>query len=678
MKRNTLPELLAPAGSFDAFVAALSAGADAVYLGSANHNARIGAKNFNNEELKKAFEIAGAYGKKIYITLNTLVSDRELKEVLEEVELFLNMGADTFIVQDLGLIKALKKSFPEIVIHASTQTLTHNFQQIKELEKLGVSRAVVARELDKKNLYQICHESPIEIEAFVHGALCVCQSGGCLFSSLVGGRSGNRGECAQPCRLPYSFKGSDMKYPLSLSDLTLSEHINELVEMGVASLKIEGRMKSKEYVGGVVSVFRKLLDEGRNINGKEKEHLEKLFSRDGFTDGYFESKLGKKMFGVRSESDKNETRKIVLPEYSLPKIKIDATFKVTKDGAELEFKNDTVSAKAILPAPEKALTKPIDYNFAYSQISKLGDTVFELDKFDFSSDGDYIYPRSDLNRLRREVCEKLLERKAAITKKEVLYEIQEEKPTPLSHYVIFAPHRKVTSKEAELITEKADRVYFPLFKMPDLPDYDKVGAVLPVIVYDRQLKEVEDELKILFKKGVKFVYAENIGVAKLALDIGFKVLGGIRLNVYNSYTAEVLKNMGFEAVLLSPELSSPQKRDIKKSLPVGETVFGRLPLMIMENCVMNLRDNCRENSDCKLCQKSTILTDRKGVNFPVFPEYFHRCQIFNSVPTVLSDIKVTDGISFRAIFITDEKDILKTVDSVMNGEKPKGEFTRKG
>lgn len=678
MKRNKLPELLAPAGGFDAFVSAVSAGADAVYLGTARHNARIGAKNFNNEELKRAFDIAGLYGKKIYITLNTLVSDRELTEVLNEVESLMNMGGNIFIVQDLGLVSVLKKTFPDITIHASTQCVTHNFEQIKALEELGVSRAVVARELDKENLYQICQRSPIEIEVFVHGALCVCQSGGCLFSSLVGGRSGNRGECAQPCRLPYSFKGSDMNYPLSLSDLTLSDHITDLVDMGVTSLKIEGRMKSKEYVGGVVSVFRTLLDEGRNVNKKEKELLSKLFSRNGFTDGYFESKLGKTMFGVRSESDKNETKKLVLPEYSLPKIKIDATFKVTKDSAELEFKNDTVSAKASLHAPEKALTKPIDYNFAYSQISKLGDTPFELDKFDFSYDGDYIYPRSELNRLRREVCEKLLERKETVIKKEALYEIDETKPTPLSHYVVFAPHRRVTSKEAEVLLKKTDRVYFPLFRVPNLSDYEKAGVLLSVIVYDSQFEEVEEELKRLFKKGIKFAYAENVGVAKVALSIGFKVLGGIRLNVYNSYTAKVLNSMGFEALLLSAELSSSQKRDIKKSLPTGETVYGRLPLMIMDNCIMNLGDNCRNHCDFKNCEKSTVLTDRRGVNFPVFPEYFHRCQIYNSVPTVLNDIKATDGVSFRAIFITDEKDVIKTVNSVMSGEKPSGNFTRKG
>lgn len=679
MENKKIPELLAPAGSFDAFTAAISRGADAVYLGTPQHNARVNAKNFDREELKKAFDIAGVLERKIYITLNTLVSDRELEEVLSYVDELRCIGANTFIVQDLGLIYALKKVFPDIVLHASTQCVTHSLEQIKALHEMGVSRAVVARELDRDNLYQICRESPVEIEAFVHGALCVSHSGACLFSSLVGGRSGNRGECAQPCRLPFSGAGLD--YPLSLSDLSLSDYVTELSEMGIASLKIEGRMKSPEYVGGVVSVFRALLDEGRNITEDEKKHLARLFSRNGFTDGYYAKKLGKAMYGVRRAEDKKETRLVEPTEYILPKKKIDARLEVKSEGGLLEFKTGEKAVEVNLPKPDIAEKRPIDFGFAYSQLSKLGDTPFELDKLDFSADGNYIYPRSILNFARREASEKLI---FSLTKGETLCERKDldtlipGKAVSLSHYVVFAPHRKPEKEEVQELLKKTDRVYLPLFSFPTLDSYERVGVVMPLVIKDSERGEVEKELSRLHSLGVRRVYAENLGAVKLARGLHFEVLGGVRLNVYNSYTAKVYADLGVEGVMLSPELTPPQKRDIVKTLPSGETLFGRLPLMIMENCIMNLRDGCRECSDFKSCSKRVVLQDRQGVKFPVFPEYFHRCQIFNSVPAYSGDKKPTEGVSFRVIFITDEKDSVETVKDVIQGKSPTLEFTRKG
>ena len=679
MENKKLPELLAPAGSFDAFTAAISSGADAVYLGTPRHNARVNAKNFDNDDIKRAFDIAGVLDRKIYITLNTLVSDRELEEVLSHVDELRHIGANTFIVQDLGLIHALKKAFPDIVIHASTQCVTHSLEQIKALHEMGVTRAVVARELDRENLYQICRESPVEIEAFVHGALCVSHSGACLFSSLVGGRSGNRGECAQPCRLPFS--GNGMEYPLSLSDLSLSDYVTELSEMGVASLKIEGRMKSPEYVGGVVSVFRKLLDEGRNITGEEKKHLARLFSRNGFTDGYYAKKLGRAMYGVRRAEDKKETKLVTPTEYLLPKKKIEATLEVKSEGGLLEFRVGERAVAVSLPRPDIAENRPIDFDFAKAQLSKLGDTPFELEKLDFSADGDYIYPRSTLNLARREASEKLilaLTGGKALSERGELPKLIPQKAKSFSHYVVFAPHRRPEKEEVNELLKKTDRVYLPLFGFPALDSYEKVGAVMPLVIKDSEKGKVESELRRLHDLGVRRVYAENLGAVKLARGLNFEVLGGVRLNVYNSYTAKVYKDLGVEGIMLSPELTPPQKRDIVKVIPVGETLFGRLPLMIMENCIMNLRDGCRECSDFKACRKSAVLQDRQGVRFPVFPEYFHRCQIFNSVPVFNGDKKPMGDVSFRVIFITDEKDSVGTVKRIISGEKPNGEFTRKG
>lgn len=293
-----LPELLSPAGSPEALRAAVLAGADAVYIGGTQFNARMNARNFDRPAIKEAVETCHGRGVKLYVTMNTLVFDRQMKEALEFAHFLYEAGVDALIVADLGFALELKKRLPAFPLHASTQMSGHNVAAAEFLNNVGFCRMVCARELSRENMRTLCARSPIEIEAFVHGALCVSQSGQCLFSSIVGGRSGNRGECAQPCRLPYNGK-----YPLSLKDNCLAGHIKELIDMGVASLKIEGRMKNPEYVYAVVSRYRKLLDEARDADVEEIKDLARIFSRDGFTDGYFMGKIGMQMNGVRREAD---------------------------------------------------------------------------------------------------------------------------------------------------------------------------------------------------------------------------------------------------------------------------------------------------------------------------------------------------------------------------------------
>ena len=276
------PELLSPAGSPQSLKAAIEGGADAIYLGMGAFNARMKAKNFTEDELSYGIELAHSYGAKVYIAANTLLYDRELDEYLCNAEKAYLLGADAIIAADLGGAKELKKRIP-IELHASTQLSGHSVESAKRLCEAGFSRMVLAREMSREDIEYFCKESPIEAEVFVHGALCVCHSGQCLFSSIVGGRSGNRGECAQPCRLPYK-NGKRTQYPLSLKDLSLAEHVKTLCEMGVASFKIEGRMKSPEYVRDVTKVFRRLIDENRNADADELEYLARVFSRGGHTD----------------------------------------------------------------------------------------------------------------------------------------------------------------------------------------------------------------------------------------------------------------------------------------------------------------------------------------------------------------------------------------------------------
>ncbi len=317
-KNSGLPELLSPCGSPEAVRAAVLAGADAVYMGGRRFNARANAKNFTDEELRKAIEYCHARGVRVYVTLNTVLYDRELPEALAYAGLLYEMGVDAVICADMGLITLMQKRLPGLPVHVSTQAAVHNLPALQRLAGLGVTRVVVARELPKKLLEEICKKSPVEIEMFVHGALCVSCSGQCLLSAVMGGRSGNRGECAQPCRLPYepvagvrakqARRGKE--YPISLRDLSLAGHIPELIEMGVSSLKIEGRMKSPSYTGGVTRIYRMLLDERRAATEAEADALRRIFSRGGFTDAYFTGEGGtlRIMLGVRSERDKKQSR----------------------------------------------------------------------------------------------------------------------------------------------------------------------------------------------------------------------------------------------------------------------------------------------------------------------------------------------------------------------------------
>ncbi len=299
--------LLSPAGSMQALKTAINAGADEVYLGGSDFNARMNASNFDRDALVKAGKLCRNANVGMHITLNTLIYDREFKSVLEYVDFLANdVRPDALIVQDLGLACRIRSEFPNLALHASTQMRIHSYLDAEYLKGLGFTRAVLARELPREDIAEFA-KTGLETEIFVHGAICVSESGGCLMSSVIGNRSGNRGECAQPCRLPYK---SGNKYPLSLKDMCLASHIKEIERAGVTALKIEGRMKSPDYVGTVTSVYRRLIDESRNARGDEIKLLNDVFSRSGFTDGYFTSRINRDMFGIRREEDKKAAEKI--------------------------------------------------------------------------------------------------------------------------------------------------------------------------------------------------------------------------------------------------------------------------------------------------------------------------------------------------------------------------------
>lgn len=619
---KALPELLAPAGSARALDAAIDAGADAVYFGASAFNARIGAKNFVWDELSDAFERCHAYGVRAYVTLNTLVLDREMGEYLGTAEKLWRLGADAFIVADLGGAAVLRRHLPEAELHASTQMSGHNTYAAKVLHELGFSRMVLARETSLENIKTFTKNSPIEAEIFIHGALCVSHSGQCLFSSIVGGRSGNRGECAQPCRLPYARGNS---YPLSLKDLCLAEHIPSIIDSGAASLKIEGRMKSAEYVHAVTSVYRRLLDERRGADAEEIEYLSSVFSRGGFTDGYFTGKIGRSMLGVRSDEDKERTRALETFDKIKRKrpVSISAVF-CPDEPSKLTMVEDGREVTVFGDVPMAAINAPMTHESVRTSLSKLGDTPFFLENADIDIRGKLMLPASKLNALRRAAVAALIG-----TAKRELPEIKYKAIDKLSKGSESLSARFASS---EAITDKArsffERIYLPL----EAFDGSVKGVIIPPVIFDGETYEVSKKLKKAKEMGAKYALIGNLGHIELAKEAGLVPVGDFRLNIFNRESAAQAEALGFEEYILSPELTLAQIRDIGGKSSV--IVSGRLPLMLLEKCAI------KAFSSCDGCSKGkAALTDRMGKSFPVLREWEHRNVIYNSLPTYMGDKK---------------------------------------
>ena len=620
-----LPELLCPAGSPAALDAAIEGGADAVYLGGAAFNARMFAKNFGGDDLRSAVLRAHSYGVKVYLTLNTLVTDRELPEFLRAAYDAHAAGVDAIIVADLGGAAAIHRVYPEIELHASTQASGHCSDMGKQLAALGFSRMVIARETSADDLKRTIEESPIEIEAFIHGALCVSHSGQCLFSSLVGGRSGNRGECAQPCRLPFAC-GRKQGYPLSLKDLTLAAHVPALIEYGVSSLKIEGRMKSPEYVRDTARIWRRLLDENRAATPEELKRLSEIFSRGGLTDGYFTENIGHGMLGIRSDADKSQSRALEpftgitkkLPLSVSAEIKKDAPCKMTLSHGEHRV---TVSGEI----PQTAINAPLTRDSAEKNLTKFGGTPYAVSSFELTLDDGLMLPLSKLNELRRSALEALNQ-----AKEQAKEPIEKRDYSPLRSQEKRKAHNTARFYDAEQIPPVAfdyfDVIYLPLHKHAE----GVSGVVLPPVIFEGDMPRVKVMLADAKQRGAQYALVGNVGHLAAVKESGLIPVGDFRLNATNNESVLQLEKLGLQETFLSLELTLPQIRDIKGNTAV--VTYGRAPLMTLEKCVI------KEIADCNICAKGkAILTDRRGVTFPVLREWEHRNVVYNSLPTCMSD-----------------------------------------
>lgn len=646
-RKDDLPELLAPAGDFECLVAAVRGGADAVYIGGKAFSARAYAKNFDSDEIKKAVSYCHLHGVKLYVTMNILLFGNELDEAVAFAKELYVFGVDALIVADLGLIRRLRSEIPDLELHASTQMSVNNSLGADLAYSLGCTRVVLARELSGKNIREVTEKCKAETEVFLHGALCVCHSGQCLFSSMIGGRSGNRGECAQPCRLPYN----DGKYILSLSDLSLAEHVTELIESGVASLKIEGRMKSPDYVYTVTSIYRRLLDEHRNSTREENRRLERAFSRGGFTDGYFRGDTFGRMTGVRTEADKQASRMDATGDFTPDRVKVRARVKI-KLGEPSEmtvYGIDTDREVTVHgDCADVAKSAPLTEDAVKERLSKMGNTFLSLSPSDIELEldsGVNMSPAS-LNRLRREAAERFECFGRALTDDENGQKLN----TPPAFFEENAPKRIAVFHRADTLSSLGEDVlsHFDVIFAP-LTDYGAVkdkanGIYLPPVIMEDEIQTVERLVEAAKENGVRYALIGNLSHVVLAEKYGLTPLGDFRLNVTNSDSIFALKDIGVQSVTVSAELTARQAGGIG----ARAIVYGRIPLMITERCFM------KDNFGCDKCGKCTLV-DRKGIAFPMMREFSHRNLIFNSVYTYmadkLSDIRGVRGHHF--IFTTE-------------------------
>jgi len=635
-RKDKLPELLAPAGDFECLVAAVRGGADAVYIGGKSFGARAFARNFDIGEIGRAAAYCHIHGVRLYVTVNTLLLESELSDAVNfAIELY-RVGVDALIVADLGLVRILRRELPDMELHASTQMSVHNSLGADVAHSLGLCRVVLARETSGEDIRRITEKCKPEIEVFVHGALCVCHSGQCLFSSMLGGRSGNRGECAQPCRLPYNGKGAI----LSLTDLSLADHITELIESGVSSLKIEGRMKSPDYVYTVTKIYRALLDSHRNASGEEARRLRDAFSRGGFTDGYFTGKIQDKgMLGVRSEEDKEASKRLEGGDFTPDRVKLTAKA-VIKRGqrAMLSLRHpEGYVASVYGEMPSEAINAPLSVEGVRARLAKMGNTFFSLDPDDIelSLDEGLNLSPAEINRMRRVAVESL---EGFHYTKRRLYEVKtfsyndryEPRPILGRTAAFYRPEvYNVLKNEGRL--GNFDAIFLPLYRLDEC-DLVPQGVMLPPVISEGEIDEVRSMLLSARAKGVKYALVGNLGQLPLVSEVGLLCLGDFRLNACNSSTLALLDSLGISDCVLSVELVEGAAR----ALGGRAMTMGRVPLMITERCFI------KDNLGCSKCESAT-LTDRRGVAFPIRREFKHRNVIFNSALTYMADKLLAAG-----------------------------------
>ena len=620
-------ELLAPAGSMEALRAAVQNGANAVYLGCGQFNARQSAKNFTPQALTEAVKYCHVRGVQVHLTLNTLVSDKETADAIALIRHAAQSAVDAFIVQDLGIVQLCKQIAPHIPIHGSTQMTIHSLPGVQLCAAMGLSRVVLSRELSREEIRYICQNTPIEIEVFGHGALCMCYSGQCYLSAAIGGRSGNRGRCAQPCRQSYGYGRWQNKYPLSLKDNCLIHYLKDLEAMGVASIKLEGRMKKPEYVAAVTGIYRQALDNG-NVTRDMMAGLHTAFNRQGFTDGYYRSDVGLDMFGVREDTREDpQWAKQMRQTYEAAEaglVPIAFQAEIRPDGSTLTVTDPDGRVCTLNgPVPEVARVMELTEEALNARLEKTGGTPYYCTEVRSQVSPGLTLSASAINAMRRDVLNLLTAQRARREEKLI------SRPRKI---VTFPGYRtppaltvQVTSQEqitGRLLKMAPQVLYVPLHILSQDPAFCtllaqqvRVCAVLPRIVHDSELNELRRQMRSAKSNGVHEVLVGNLGLLMPARECGMRIRGDFSLNLYNSGSVNSMRDMEMLSACLSFEMTLPQIRDVSKAVPCELLAYGRLPLMVTENCLIK-----NKTGECTCHLSATKLTDKTGAEFPVIKD----------------------------------------------------------
>ena len=677
-------EILAPVGSEEMLHAAVFSGADAVYLGFSGFNARTGAGNFDADSLKEAVRFCHARGVKVHVALNTTVYGGELASLCDAIRAVAASGADAVICQDLAVATLIGKIAPQLPRHGSTQMSVHTLQGALELKELGFTRVVLARELSLPEVEQITRHCGIETECFVHGALCMCVSGQCYLSAFLGGRSGNRGSCAGPCRLPFEANALPEGKPgrlhhLSLKDNSVIDKLDQLQAIGVASAKIEGRLRTPEYVAAAVSACLA----GREGRAYDRDLLKNAFSRSGFTSGYLDGKIDGTMFGVRSEADAERTKK-TLPAlrelYRRERSRVPVRMKLEiEEGGEKLTVTDADGNKAFAYGdfePQPARADPTES--LKRSLAKTGGTPFAAENIEVEMDeGPWFVPGSTVNELRREALDALLK------KREVLrpWPVQDVELEPLPQRTL-PPHRTLRARfeRWDQVPEQAlsgvEYLILPIAQADRVPREwrGKTLLELPRVMFGKL--EEDTARRVAATQDAGFAGYEVSNIAHLRLCRGLPMSGGFGLNVTNQVAAQFYADNGLGSVLILPETKDSDINTIApthagKPVPTGVLVYGHMPLMVTRACPL------QNIHDCAHCDKTGVLTDRKAKKFPV------RCgmgvrTIYNPVPIYMGDKPGALTVDYGVAYFTLEsrEEAAAILDNLRVHAPFEGDFTR--
>ena len=679
-------EILAPVGNEEMLRAAVFSGADAVYLGFSGFNARTSANNFNADTLKDAVAFCHARGVAVHVALNTTVYGGELPALEQAIRAVAASGADAVICQDLAVATLIGKIAPQLPRHGSTQMSVHSLQGALELKELGFTRVVLARELSMPEVEHITKHCGIETECFVHGALCMCVSGQCYMSAFLGGRSGNRGSCAGPCRLPFEANALPEGKPgrlhhLSLKDNSVIDKLDKLQALGVASAKIEGRLRTPEYVAAAVSACLA----GREGRAYDRDLLKNAFSRSGFTSGYLDGKIDGTMFGVRSEADAEQTKKTLpmLRElYRRERSRVPVKMKLEiEEGGEKLTVTDADGSKAFAygdAEPQPARTDPTES--LHRSLAKTGGTPFAVEDQDITLEmdgGPWFVPGSAVNELRREALDALLK------KREVLRPWPTtEEHVPALPLRTLPPHRTLRARfeSWEQVSERAldgiEYLILPIAQADRVPREWRAKTLLelPRVMFGKL--EEDTARRIAATQDAGFAGYEVSNIAHLRLCRGLPMSGSFGLNITNQLAAQFYADNGLGSMLILPEVKDSDISTIApthngRPVPTGVLVYGHMPLMITRACPL------QNIHDCAHCDKTGVLTDRKAKKFPV------RCglgvrTIYNPVPIYMGDKPGALTVDYGVAYFTLEsrEETAKILEMIRTHAPFEGDFTR--